>query len=791
MAPEPDRWATVERLYHEALARPAESRAAFLADACAGDEGLRRDVESLLAHHVPPDGVFTRGATAVATGLVTGSSQSVLSGRRFGTYHILGPIGAGAMGEVYRARDTRLGRDVAIKVLPRPYTDDAERLARFEREARTLASLNHANIATIYGVEESEGIRGLVLELVEGETLAERVRRGPIPVGQALEMARQICAGLEAAHERDIVHRDLKPANIKITPAGVIKLLDFGLAKLVVSSPHLDVSVAPTVTIGRTQEGAVVGTPAYMSPEQVKAQNVDRRTDVWAFGCVLFEMLTARRAFEGHTIWDSLAAILHREPPWDALPRSIPAVVRRLLRSCLKRDPNERPSNIADVRRQIETALAPHTIDRVATVGAIVLALSVVGIGVHYAPSFLPVFHQTGAPETQASPFDLTQRAATLLGRDDKVTNIDRATALLEQALAEDRQYALAYAYLADAYVSKNLLNPDSEWLRRAREAAEDAVDLNPDLGAAHLALGKTYREAGDGDQAVEEFTRAIELDPVNPLAHLGLATALADQNEDTKAEAEFRNAIARGAKVWRTHLGYGQYLFRRGRYAEAAREWETAGMVAPDNVIVFRNVGAAYNQLGRYEEAASAFQRALEIQPSGPIYTNLGTLRFFQGRYSEAVTAFEKAVELGANIYLNWGNLGDGLRWAPGRRGESVAAYRHASDLVEKQIAQKPEDLNLLTRHAVYLVKMGEREAALKEIAAIAAMPKLAPPILYRVTTVYELAGDRARALKTLEQALRGGYPAKEIENDPEFTELRADARYHRLVDALTHGAR
>ncbi len=152
---------------------------------------------------------------------------------------------------------------------------------------------------------------------------------------------------------------------------------------------------------------------------------------------------------------------------------------------------------------------------------------------------------------------------------------------------------------------------------------------------------------------------------------------------------------------------------------------------------------------------------------------------------------AFEKAVELGANAYINWGNLGDGLRWVPGRRGETTAAYRHASDLIEKQIAQKPDDLNLLTRHAVYLVKMGEREAALKEIAAVAAMPKLTPPILYRLTTVYELAGDRARALKTLEQALRGGYPAKEIDNDPEFTDLRADVRYHRLIDALTHAAR
>jgi serine/threonine-protein kinase len=316
-------------------------------------------------------------------------------------------------------------------------------------------------------------------------------------------------------------------------------------------------------------------------------------------------------------------------------------------------------------------------------------------------------------------------------------------------------------------------------------------VDLNPDLGAAHVALGRAHREAGEIVQAVGEFTRAIELDPVNPLPHLGLASAFAAQNQDAKAEDEFRIAIARGANVWRTHLGYGQFLYGRGRYAEAASEWETSRDITPDNVMVFRNLGAAYYQLGRYEEAASAFQRALEIQPEAPLYTNLGTLRFFQGRYAESVTAFEKAVELGANAYINWGNLGDGLRWAPGRRGEAAAAYRRASDLIEKQIALKPQDFDLLTRHAVLLVKMGEREPALKEVAAVATAPKLAPPILYRLTTVYELAGDRVRALTTLEQALRGGYPAKEIDNDPEFTELRADARYHRLIDALTHAAR
>jgi serine/threonine-protein kinase len=205
------------------------------------------------------------------------------------------------MGEVYRARDARLDREVAIKTLPEAFTRDAERLARFEREAKVLASLNHPNIAAIYGLEESCGIRFLVLELVPGETLSEKLAAGPLPVDEALALCRQIAEALEAAHEQGIVHRDLKPANIKVTPAGKVKVLDFGLAKAFVAegSPGRDVSHSPTVTSGGTQQGVILGTAAYMSPEQARGKAVDRRTDVWSFGCVLYEMLCGRRAFEG------------------------------------------------------------------------------------------------------------------------------------------------------------------------------------------------------------------------------------------------------------------------------------------------------------------------------------------------------------------------------------------------------------------------------------------------------------------------------------------------------------
>src|SRR6188508_3425118 len=255
------------------------------------------------------------------------------AGTRLGPYEILSALGAGGMGEVYRARDTKLDRSVAIKILPEAFAADAERIARFQREARTLASLNHPNIAHIHGLEESDGVRALVMELVEGEDLAQRIARGAIPVAEALAIAKQMAAALEAAHEQGIIHRDLKPANIRVRPDGTVKVLDFGLAKATeapgVVSPG--VSQSPTITrLAMTHAGMILGTAAYMSPEQARGKPVDKRADLWAFGCVLYEMLTGKRPFKGHTSSDVVAAILTVDPDWTEIPDATPPSVRTL-----------------------------------------------------------------------------------------------------------------------------------------------------------------------------------------------------------------------------------------------------------------------------------------------------------------------------------------------------------------------------------------------------------------------------------------------------------------------------
>ena len=349
-----DNWPRLKVVFADARALPANLRAGYLAVACADDEGLRHEVESLLASDTHAKSFLETPVVLLAD---TGAQR--LEGLRVGPYRITSRIGAGGMGEVYRARDATLGRDVAIKMLPRILASDPDRLARFDREARMLAALNHPHIGAIYGVEQSEGAPALILELVEGPTLADRLAQGPVPLTEALGIARQIADALEAAHARGIVHRDLKPANIKITPKGIVKVLDFGLAKVVTrdEAPR-GLIQGPIVTTGDTRVGLIMGTPSYMSPEQARGSPVDKRTDIWAFGCVLYEMLAGRTVFAAATVSDHTTAILERDPDWTMLPEATSPDLRRVLRRCLAKDPARRLQDIGDARVEIEDLLS-------------------------------------------------------------------------------------------------------------------------------------------------------------------------------------------------------------------------------------------------------------------------------------------------------------------------------------------------------------------------------------------------------------------------------------------------
>ena len=281
-------------------------------------------------------------------------------GTKLGTFTVSSHIGSGGMGEVYKAHDTKLRRDVAIKVLPESFARDADRLARFRREAQLLASLNHPNIASIYNIEDSNGTTYLVMELVPGENLAERIKRdGAVPVEEALVISKQIAEALEAAHEKNIIHRDLKPANVKLTPEGKVKVLDLGLAKAFAEDPStVEMSNSPTLSMAATMQGVILGTAAYMSPEQAKGKAVDKRTDIFAFGAVLYELLTGKQAFHGEDVGDILAAVVMREPDWSRLPEATPLTIKTLLRRCLRKDKRQRLADATGLRIEIEDAIA-------------------------------------------------------------------------------------------------------------------------------------------------------------------------------------------------------------------------------------------------------------------------------------------------------------------------------------------------------------------------------------------------------------------------------------------------
>jgi Tol biopolymer transport system component len=357
------RWRQTKALFQTALERPPAERAAFVAAQAGDDDELRREVEALLASDAADKSVLERLPLADASAIAAASNfaadethqhTTLKPGSRIGPYVVVTLLGAGGMGQVFRARDTKLNRDVALKVLPDSFELDSDRKARFTREAHMLAALNHPNIAAIYGLEDSQDRHALILELVDGLTIADMIAPGPVPLVDAVGIARQIAEALEAAHDKGIIHRDLKPANIKVTDSGIVKVLDFGLAKVWGGAADSGLAAVPTVMATRLGQPAVLGTPAYMSPEQARGRALDKRTDIWSFGCVLFEMLTGRMAFRGDTVSDTIARVLERDVDWAALPASCPPRIRELLRRCLQKDPGRRLRDIGDARLELE-----------------------------------------------------------------------------------------------------------------------------------------------------------------------------------------------------------------------------------------------------------------------------------------------------------------------------------------------------------------------------------------------------------------------------------------------------
>jgi serine/threonine-protein kinase len=744
-----------------------------------------------------------------------------LIGQTISHYEIDEKIGEGAMGEVYRARDLKLNRAVALKFIPAALVNEAQRLARFEREAQLLAALNHPNIAAIHGVEEHQGKPFLVMELVEGETLADHLLAGELPIADALRLALQIAEALKAAHKRGIIHRDLKPANIKITPDGIIKVLDFGLAKQFQdTSQEIDTEAATLHAL--TMAGGVIGTPAYMAPEQALGQAADRRADLFSFGAIFYEMLTAQRAFSGPTLAAIMHAVLSTNPTSPrrlrpAVPVELDAAVMKSLnkkKDLRQQDADELCRDLGQMYAtmtsqsvalttsparafrnlawRLKTWKSEH--QRAAFVAAALVVLVIVGAvatvvlkrrgvavaGPGAASGLKPL-------DASASTYELFQQGSAFLERYDKEENLNGAMKDFQNALAKDSNYSPAYAGLGLVYMLKYQGNRDKQLLDTAFSNAKQAVDLNGQLADNRVTLGRVLFEKGEVDKAETELKQALIFDQLNAGAHRGLGDVERARKHWPEAEALYKKAIELRPNDWDLRLALGNFYFRQSRYAEAEQPFADVIKMVPDCHFGYRSLGGIYHMQGRFADASAEYQRALQIKPSAIAYSNLGTSLFFQGLYQQSIVPMEKAVEMGADNWQNWINLGDAYRWTPGNEDKAKDTYRTAIQMIRAELAGKPNDAILRSRLALCLAKIGEKKQALEEAAAVEALERTAT-VLSRLVSVYEVCGQRRQALDTMAAALKAGYSIEEFGRDPELLELRKDPGYRKLVARLSN---
>jgi len=568
------------------------------------------------------------------------------------------------MGEVYQARDTKLGRDVALKVLPEAFAHDADRVARFEREAQVLASLNHPNIATIHGLEESGGSCYLVMELVPGKTLAERVASGALPVEEVLRICIQIADALGAAHQKGITHRDVKPANIKVTPEGRVKVLDFGLAKAAHESQAEEQADAETMT-EMTQTGAILGTPSYMSPEQVRGEPVDRRVDIWAFGCVLFELLLGQRPFRGASVAEIIACVLKTEPEWQALPTRTPARVRELLRRCLEKDRDRRLSDIADARMDIEAALLAPATGRPAEPDRVIGSLAV-----------LPFVNARGDPQMEYLSDGLTESIIVGLSHLPQLRVMSRSAVFRYKGRTEEAQ-VVGHALGVGAVLTGNVLqrgetllvsaelvdvkNGWQLWGAQYRRKVRDIFAMEEDIAkeiskklrlklapekqnllagrytdnveAYHLYLkGRFYwaKRTEEGlYKGIQYFRQAIELDPTYALAYAGVAEGyvplavychLAPKDACPKARAAAQAALEIDPKLSEARTVLGAIIsYYDWDQENAEKEVRQAAALEPNYPRARQVLAEILTISGRFEEAVIEAARALELRPARP----------------------------------------------------------------------------------------------------------------------------------------------------------------------------
>lgn len=774
-------WDRLDPLLDRALELTPDEMGPFLDDVGADDPDLRRSLEALLAADAEASGILDTPAaswppedvsTVEAPGL-----RDALVGETLGPYRVTRRIGSGGMGVVYQAHDTRLERTVALKLLAPSASHSAIAKERLIREARAASALDHPNVCTVYDIGEADGQVFVVMAYYQGETLDAIIRRGSLTPERALDLVGQIGRGLERAHQAGVVHRDLKPSNVLVTEHGEVKILDFGIAKMAGS-------------LGLTRTGQAPGTPQYMAPEQAAGDPVDQRADVWALGVIAYELLCGERPFSGMTGVEMGMAVLHQTP-------------RRL---------DARSSDVArPIADAVERALAKIPADRWPTAAAFLEALGLsmtsVGAVVTERPTrrFRRSWIVAGVAAIVAAAIGLTMvlggggdfalpRSAyrhwsegqQAFERYWRPGHLDQAVEAFELAIAADDDYAPGYAALARALWRRWRGTRDAQWLDQALANAERAVALDPLLTDGRVTLGLIQLARGDHEEARSLFDEVLMRDPANADAQRGLGDLASAEGDLPAAEAAYREAVRLRPNDLELTSLQGTIHYRSGRYDAASEAFAREIEIDPESSSGYKNLAAVEHMRGRYGEAARLLQHALAIKPEEAVYTNLGTLYFYQGLYQQSREALEKAVDLGAQSYWVWGNLGDAYRWTPGNEAKADEAFGTALFQIAEALRANPADPALSALVAEYRAKRGDTAGASAALDALDALEaEMDVDTLFNATQAAEVAGDRDRALAYLARALDAGFGREEIAREPDLADLRGDPRYQPLIAA------
>jgi len=743
--------------------------------------------------------------------------MALAPGTRIGNYEILTPHASGGMGEVYRARDTRLDRTVAIKALPPGFSSDTGRLARFEREAKLLASLSHASIASIYGLEDVAGTPYLILEFVEGETLAQRLARGPLSARETLEVGTQIASAIEAAHARGIVHRDLKPGNIMIS-SGVVKVLDFGLAKGGATEDGAagpDLTSSPTMALSATGQGIILGTAPYMSPEQARGKAVDRRTDVWALGCVLYECLSGRQTFEGETVSDVVARVLEREPDWSAIPPSTPARLRDLIQRCLTKDVEQRPRDVGDLRRElgaISMQLTPAS--------GIAAASDLPSLAVLYFENLasdneseyfcsgitediltdlskikgLRVASRNAVLRYRGGPVDLAKVGAELGVKSVLEGSVrrsgDRVRITAQLINAADGFHLWAERYdrtLADVFaVQEEIAKSIAEALRVALTPAETASlrqNRPDDVRAYDLYLRGRQRYGSytlkSLTEALDLFQQAIRIDPDYALAWAGVADCYGQmlQHEFTKEPEEAarlgleaaRRAVLLNPRLAEGHKAEALVLRHASDFEGAKAALKRALEANPRFVPALINLGVETMDDANLAGTERLMHRVLEIDPQEPFASTwLAQIFIYSRRYDEALAVAQHLRHLSDDRFYVTGAYAIMAR-VHLLRGDLSAAEA----AMREGLAENAEPANMRAIEAAIAARSGREEEARRLVRELDHAEQLGPPTLMTAASAAVRVGELDVAARLLGRKVMEGILSCAVRLEPELHPL------------------